>query len=190
MLEHEEDWPTLRPRRATSSGTLQEVMRQTGSELFRQASTTDGERYPRLSGATGSAIGEHQLPISTFSSTHKIPRKELSSPNLRQQREQATTDPFRDVETLAEKFGGHHSITDPSALSAGAAALEKSTSQDFTEVRQTRTSSLRARLSAGEIVSGHNSKITGFTDFTAEPSLGNTRQGSFRTGKYPRPSVV
>ena len=195
MAEHEEDWPILRPQRAHSSGTLQEMMRETGSELIRQASTADGERYPVLGDTTSTAISEQLLPISIFSSTHKILRKEASTTSLRKSSEPAErdiTDPFQDGNTITDNAHAHHTTSHPSALSAGAAALEKSTSQDFTEVRQTRTSSLRARLSAGDVVSDRNSKVMGFTDFTAEPAKANTRHGSLRMRKEvnARPSVT
>lgn len=75
----------------------------------------------------------------------------------------------------------------PSNLSAGAAAVEKSAqeSRPAIEPRQTRTSSLRARLSAGQLVKDGQNKVVGFTDFTAtpEPALGVTRRDSLRARK-------
>ena len=75
----------------------------------------------------------------------------------------------------------------PSSLSAGAAAVEKSAqeSRPVIEPRQTRTSSLRARLSAGQLVKDGQNKVVGFTDFTAipEPALDATRRDSLRARK-------
>ena len=53
---------------------------------------------------------------------------------------------------------------------ASAASPEKSLHQSnaINEPRQTRTSSLRARLSAGQIIKDSGNKVLGFTDFTAE----------------------
>ncbi len=72
-------------------------------------------------------------------------------------------------------------------LSAGAAAVEKSAQEPrpAIEPRQTRTSSLRARLSAGQLVKDGQNKVVGFTDFTAnfEPSLGSKRRDSLRARK-------
>ncbi|KAL8947640.1 MAG: hypothetical protein Q9222_006097 [Ikaeria aurantiellina] len=55
-------------------------------------------------------------------------------------------------------------------LSAGAAAVEKSKAEpkSFKEPRQTRTSSLRARISAGQLIKDSPNKVLGFTDFTTE----------------------
>ena len=58
-----------------------------------------------------------------------------------------------------------------SELSAGAAAVEKSLQESNTSTnpRPTRTSSLRARISAGSLISdcpSTNAKVVGFTDFT------------------------
>lgn len=55
-------------------------------------------------------------------------------------------------------------------LSAGAAAVEKSSTEAKTikEPRQTKTSSLRARISAGQIIKDSPNKVLGFTDFTIQ----------------------
>lgn len=154
----QEEWPILEPQRAVSRNSVQDVMRETGSQLLDQVST-GGERYPRLGDIT-----ENQLPVSTYSpASGKGPRKGISAPNLKAQpiTIKRLSDPFHSI--------GNELVTDKDTT-AGAAALEKSTFQDFTEVRQTRTSSLRARLSAGELVRDGNGKTIGFTDFTAPAS--------------------
>ena len=189
----DDELPALKPRRATSTSPLQDVMREAGSELKRQASNIEGERYPKLGDLTRAS--PDVLLKSIYSSpppappnnapatpTPKIVRKEISTPNLSGVNDMV--DPFQDTPT--------RNVSSASNLSAGAAALEKSTSQDFTEVRQTRTSSLRARLSAGEVVKNRNSKVTGFTDFTMhdDPS-GFQRRDSllFRKTQAVRPQI-
>lgn len=174
--EAQEEWPTLEPQRAVSRSSVQDVMRETGSQLLEQVST-GGERYPRLGDTTEKSF-EDQLPISTYSpASGKGPRKGISAPNLKAQTItiRRLTDPFDSTEP-----GKTELVADKKDTTAGAAALEKSTSQDFTEVRQTRTSSLRARLSAGEVVRDNNSKTIGFTDFTApaESTAGPSRRES------------
>ena len=176
--EAQEEWPTLEPQRAVSRNSVQDVMRETGSQLLEQVST-GGERYPRLGDTTEKSF-EDQLPVSSYSpASGKGPRKGISAPNLKAQTItiKRLTDPFDSTE-----IGKPELVADKKDTTAGAAALEKSTSQDFTEVRQTRTSSLRARLSAGEVVRDNNSKTIGFTDFTApaESTAGPSRRDSLR----------
>ena len=66
---------------------------------------------------------------------------------------------------------------------AGAAAIEKSLQEarPINQPRQTRTSSLRARISAGQLMESSPSKVIGFTDFTKpEEPLLNTNRNSLR----------
>lgn len=78
----------------------------------------------------------------------------------------------------------------PSSLSAGAAAVEKlaQEARPTIEPRQTRTSSLRARLSAGQLIRDGQNKVVGFTDFTATPerALSSTKQDGLRARKGGR----
>ena len=178
----EENWPVLRPQRAPSVGTLRDKMRETGTELIKQASAANLERYPRLGNvAGGPPNGQQKPPVSSSSPTCKAPRDEVSESYLRnapKAAEAGIADPFQDINSNTSKTDGCHDSVVPSQLSSSAAALKKSTFQEFTGVRQTRTSSLRARLSAGEIVSNRTSKVTGFTDFTAEPVVGYAHRES------------
>ncbi|MDI1490400.1 MAG: hypothetical protein OHK93_001603 [Ramalina farinacea] len=186
--EAQEEWPTLEPQRAVSRSSVQDVMRETGAQLLEQVST-GGERYPRLGDTTEKSF-EDQLPMSTYSpASGKGPRKGISAPDLKAQTItiRRLTDPFDSTEPGKTEF-----VADKKDTTAGAAALEKSTSQDFTEVRQTRTSSLRARLSAGEVVRDNNSKTIGFTDFTApaESTAGPSRRDSLRARNTAQASNV
>ena len=200
MAVHEEDWPILFPRRPTSPETLQEMLHHTGSQLAQQAMPGQKERYPVLGNTLRQVPDEEQLPVSRYSATYKVPRKQISSPALDKKSDAAkdmtadnihNDDPFKDGvydsgPVLPSK--SPHPISEPSSiLSAGAAAVEKvvQESRSMIEPRQTRTSSLRARLSAGQLVRDSQNKVVGFTDFTAtpEPALGTTRRDGFRARK-------
>lgn len=197
---HEEDWPVLYPNRPTSPGTLQEMMRETGSQLTQQAVSGQKERYPVLGNTLRQVTDEEQLPVSRYSTMYKTPRKEISSPNLGNlsstDKDTAAAsnnidDPFKDgVYDSGPVVPAKSPLTtseSPSTLSAGAAAVEKSAQESKPAIkpRQTRTSSLRARLSAGQLVKDGQNKVVGFTDFTAtpEPALGATRRDSLRARK-------
>lgn len=56
-------------------------MRETGSLLTQQAVPGQQERYPVL-GNTLRQVPDEELPVSRYSTMYKIPRKEVSSPNL------------------------------------------------------------------------------------------------------------
>ncbi len=203
MAVHEEDWPVLFPKRPTSPGTLQEMLRDTGSQLTQQAVSAQSERYPILGNTLRRVPDEEQLPVSRYSATYKVPRKEISSPNLGKLPDTTKStaaenshidDPFKDGiydsgPVVPLKFQRPTSES-PSVLSAGAAAVEKiaQDSRPTIESRQTRTSSLRARISAGQLIRDSQNKVIGFTDFTAppEPVLGTTRRDSLRARKEAR----
>ena len=168
-------------------------MRETGSRLTQQAVAGQEERYPVLGNTLRQVPDEEQLPVSRYSAMYKIPRKEVCSPNPGKPSsvikdtaiEYADNDdPFKDG---IYNSGPVASTKPPSILSAGALAVENSAqdSRSSIEPRQTRTSSLRARLSAGHLVKDGQNKIVGFTDFTAtpEPALDATRRDSLRARK-------
>lgn len=200
MAMDEEDWPVLYPTWPTSPGTLQDMMRETGSKLAQQEISGQKERYPRLGNTLRQVPDEEQLPVSRYSAMYKIPRKEVSSPNLGKLASASNDtiaantdieDPFKDGVYDSGPVVPTNSLQStsrsPSSLSAGAPAVEKSTqeSKPVIEPRQTRTSSLRARLSAGQLIKDGQNKVVGFTDFTAtpEPALGATRRDSLRARK-------
>lgn len=175
-------------------------MRQTGSKLTQQEISGQKERYPRLGNTLRQTQDEEQLPVSRFSAQYKIPRKEVSSPNLGKlsnaSKDTAPSntdvdDPFKDgvyeSGLVVPTSSSQVSSRSPSSLSAGAAAVEKSAqeSKPAIEPRQTRTSSLRARLSAGQLIKDDKNKVVGFTDFTAysEPAFGDARRDSLRARK-------
>ena len=203
MAVHEEDWPVLFPKRPTSPGTLQEMLRDTGSQLTQQAKPGQKERYPILGNTLRQVPDEEQLPVSRYSATYQIPRKEISSPDLDKlagadmdsaAEDIHIDDPFKDGAhdsgTVLAAKSSRTTSDSPSSLSAGAAAVEKlaQDARPTIEPRQTRTSSLRARLSAGQLVRDGQNKVVGFTDFTAtpEPALSSTKRDSLRARKEAR----
>lgn len=126
---------------------------------------TMGERYPKLGDLTSKPNSGQLTSINAQQYSNGSAVKMVDGVDATN-----VEDPFADTNGTNKDV--QRNVSDSSHLSASAAALEKSTSQNFTEVRQTRTSSLRARLSAGEVVKNRNSKITGFTDFTINTSDG------------------
>lgn len=203
MAVHEEDWPVLFPKRPTSPGTLQEMLRDTGSQLTQQAKPGQKERYPILGNTLRQVSDEEHLPVSRYSATYQIPRKEISSPDLGNLagvnggtavENIHIDDPFKDgvhdSGTVLATISSRTASDSPSSLSAGAAAVEKleHDARPTIEPRQTRTSSLRARLSAGQLVRDGQNKVVGFTDFTATPesALSGTKRDSLRARKEAR----
>ena len=190
MPQQEEEWPVLHPQRSSSPGTIQEMMRESGIQLRQQIPPPNDERYPKLGDLTHQPSAE-KLPVSRYSPRHPIPRKGVSTPNLQGNSEAPVSDadivdPFQDGVNVTDANIDLSSVTSPPNLSAGAVAMEKSSLRTSTEPRQTRTSSLRARLSTGSIVKDRNSKVIGFTDFTAPTVVAATglpRRDSLRMRK-------
>ena len=186
MRDEEEDWPALQPKRIVSTGSVQDMLRENGSELKRQV---EEERYPKLGDTSQNPFRDDQLPVSAYSPLNKMLRQEGSVADVKAEESSATVNitygsdgatdvvhDHQDVKHATQSKNKAKEIQHPSRLSASAAALEKSGSQDLPEVRQTRTSSLRARLSAGEVTKDRNGKVVGFTDFTADPNGLNHRE--------------
>ena len=175
-------------------------MAKTGSQLTQPAACAGEERYPLLGDTSLRRIfDDDQLPISRFSASFTTPPKEIESSSLTNKphnNPESTKvveidDPFRDGvynTNLVQTTNGLP--TSPSGLkvAAAVAAQERSLREEakiIAEPRQTRTSSLRARLSAGQLDKVGSNKVVGFTDFTASrQSSGNTaRQDSLRARK-------
>ena len=196
--QEEEEWPVLYPARPTTPGTL---MRMT-SERDGVLATSDkpyhqAERYPRLpsQGSYEPTSGVEKKQDPKVASNHQIQRKKISSPNLRtnspatKHAEQTNKENNRPGTTL------HHSAIAPNIKPSSPVRVGKQTSSSMSstytsdsavqgerlapaskpamEPRQTRTSSLRARLSAGAVKdsSSGNNQALGHTDIstTAEP---------------------
>ncbi|KAL8774121.1 MAG: hypothetical protein Q9209_001229 [Squamulea sp. 1 TL-2023] len=173
----QEEWPVLFPGKPTAPDAIRDILHQTTPEPARLVSN-DQERYPRLSRSQSAASDLRQELVSRLPSTIQVQRRQLSSNSLHELGStiSATNGFDRDGADATERKIAQHSNLFPREpkiahrLSAGAAAVEKSSTEakSIKEPRQTRTSSLRARISAGQVIRDSPNKVLGFTDFTAE----------------------
>lgn len=208
MPEDEEEWPVLFPEKPTTPDTLLQLNHQDSSKGSPKLTHRQGERYPVLPSAAYHPMSKPERSTIKASSMPKVERKEVASinpPNLintsvdakntgnpavnpDQKTENRDTAPAQLVEPMT--LGTH--VPD---RSAGAAAVEKSAeeSKPTNQPRQTRTSSLRARLSAGKLINDPTgrSKTIGFTDFTniKEPFTQDS-EGSLRVSRGPNKRSV
>lgn len=209
----EEDWPVLFPDRPTTPGTLRQMTpgRNVGlanaDKVYQPA-----ERYPRLPSLDyESTIGVERKAAPKIPSNHQTQRKQVASPNLRKtitgpkhtaQTNKENVRPGTTPMTIAvvpESKSGNSTpkskITDCPALSNNTSVNiipdEKPVvgSKPSIEPRQTRTSSLRARISAGSVIKGGSDgtdKVHGITDFTApSESLGTEKDIKRRSTPKP-----
>lgn len=172
-----EEWPVLFPQKATTPNTRDEPRIEQSQEPAQTVSEGQ-ERYPRRSGSESASARLDQEPISKIPSAIKIQGKKVSATILRDTHGRASSKEGRKPGSVnpAPTQANKKSRTLPNQsktshrLSAGAAAVEKSSNEvnSIKEPRQTRTSSLRARISAGHVIKESPNKVLGFTDFTAE----------------------
>ena len=146
----EEEWPVLFPEKRITSTTSQVLAKKPNTE-------GNPDRFPRLPStapreqklAEDGTMGTRSIAKPADPSNQKIHRKPV---HVQTPRKLDSSDISSD-------------------MSASAAALEKAEKPlDFSQPRQTRTSSLRARISAGALSTegtGGN-KVVGFTDFINE----------------------
>ena len=220
--EELEAWPVLFPNRPATPGTLRQMTPECDGVL----ATTDSiyqpaERYPRLpsTGTYESTLDAERKSSPSTATGHQIQRKQVSSPNLRKE----SKDP-KNVHSVQEKarrgatplyssvrqFGnpGSPRMETKRPDSAGLfdnASVEMISDQKPTvsskpsnELRQTRTSSLRARMTATNenLKPSGNNKVLGLTDSTAaEDSLATEKEikrrstpkppGAFPVGRKP-----
>ncbi|KAL8965752.1 MAG: hypothetical protein Q9183_003700, partial [Haloplaca sp. 2 TL-2023] len=186
--QRDEEWPVLFPQKPTKPDAIGKDSSILQSEEPKRMTSSNQERYPRLSASYSSSAPTGQEASSKIPSVQKIPRKQVSSNNLHGSQRNASASDFRGKNTATRTAKQSDTVpkmlpvrstskklpvqSKPShRLSAGAAAVEKSSydTNPTKEPRQTRTSSMRARISAGQIIKeSPNNKVLGFTDFTAE----------------------
>ena len=157
-----EDWPVLHPEQRSSTGTLQEMLREAGSQLTQQAIAVEKERYPVLGNTVRQVDGEDQLPVSRYSASYKLPPEAISTPNTKMEAEESSvagkdirrySDPFKDgIYDSGPVVPAKDLLPSPLKPSGGAAHVRRPVQdpKSVPEPRQTRTSSLRARLSAAQ----------------------------------------
>ncbi|KAL8938784.1 MAG: hypothetical protein Q9216_003706 [Gyalolechia sp. 2 TL-2023] len=175
--QQKEEWPVLFPQKPTSPNSIRKILHQPSPEPVRAISGGQ-ERYPLLRGPRIATTDFQPSSKNKGSSAHRIEGKEVSTTSLREKyvrpspaegkgqndHSPATSQPSNKGETpQAEPKVAH-------GLSAEAAAVEKSSTEakSIKEPRQTRTSSLRARISAGQVIRDSPNKVLGFTDFTVD----------------------
>ena len=160
----DEDWPVLHPEQRSSTGTLQEMLRETGSQLTQQAIAVEKERYPVLGNTVRPVNSEDQLPVSRYSALYTTtPLEAISTPNTKTEAEESSvagsdkrrsSDPFKDgVYDAGPVVPAKDLIPSPLKPSVRDSRVQKSVQdpKSVVEPRQTRTSSLRARLSAAQL---------------------------------------
>lgn len=180
MPHKQEEWPVLSPQKLTATSTS-----QTTSHEMLPASSSHNERYHKFDSTSppASLIGRQRG--TKVSPAHNIRRKQIPPTKSRDQLgptskpakagnpyvQQVNSDMQGDGTGASESVKSS-SPTAPPALSSSAAAVEKSAYEAAAlgHPRQTRTSSLRARLSAGQVMKDNSdvkTRVIGFTDFTS-----------------------
>lgn len=189
----EEEWPVLFPEKPTTPATLRELHSQDKHKPVLRLTSRDEENLPALANLEVSSVKVKLSPTGKSSSYQPIQRKPVSTEEslkkpsvlLKQQVLPVQTFPIdRNGTSLRVPATAAKTLTigDPNSpfdLSASASALEKLAheSRKFPEPRPTRTSSLRARISTGNLTT--NTKVVGFTDFTTiKESFGITEQST------------
>ena len=188
MPHHEEEWPVLFPEKPKNPGTLPQMTHRDSAGGSPKSIKPQQERYPVLSSAAYHPMTDLEKSTNMLPPMWKIQRKEVSSidsriplstsldrqntgvlvaTKMKETEEELNTKPnLLAVEGVT--------MTWPSDRSSGTAAVGKFTdSKPISQPRQTRTSSLRARLSAGQLINGPagESKPIGLTNFNGEIKL-------------------
>ena len=185
------EWPVLVPNKPSSPNSLQTSLRESGQALKDQISS-QGERYPKLGDITGQSFSEEHLPVSRYSSLadpapdeKHFSLKAAHTSSIHQHYTDDIPHGSRIQPNPTDLSVGSIPPKSPLRLSAQAASLEKASEEfSISSPRQTRTSSLRARLSTGQLVKDGQYKVTGFTDFTAQPMVSSVhRRDSYRARK-------
>ena len=188
-----EEWTLLEPSQPPSPGTLQKMMRKSGNELKQQV--VIGERYPKLGNTTQQPQSSGQRPVvSRYSSMYQVPRKPVYLPDLCKPIKNTValhvtnglSDPFEDEVDMKSPYLHTKAKASFESLTAAAAAVKKSATEAKAnpDPRPTKASSLRARLSAGQLVKDEQTKILGFTDFTAPRASSESLADSNRRDSY------
>ena len=146
------------------------MLRETGSQLTQQAIVVEKERYPVLGNTVRQINGEDQLPVSRYSASYTTPLEVISTPNTKTEAEENSvagndkrrnSDPFKDgVYDAGPVVPAKDLMPSPLKPSARGGRVQKPVqdSKSVVEPRQTRTSSLRARLSAAQLDNAGSTK--------------------------------
>ena len=183
-------------------------MRDTGAQLRRQSSNGQQERYPVLGNTLHHKPSDDQIPVSRYSAHLHTPPKvdaisqeeqkpleghQIAASTGKSNLDEAafTDDPFRNGVYNTDMTGASQdppTNTDDRARSASVEDKSTQGAKPTITPRQTRTSSLRARLAAGNVVKTNQSKVTGFTDFTSpkETTVEKNRESSLKSRMQAR----
>ena len=165
----QEEWPVLFPNRPTTPGTLRQLATKSMNPICSSNGPSDptdapiepAERYPLLPAGTYdlSANMEHKAPRKK-SSTQSIQRKPLTPPKDfkrvgqdhagKENAKPKGTPPKTSTASSNQRSSLSPSKVKPSVV--GGTIAEKALTKPSLEPRQTRTSSLRAQISAGQAV--------------------------------------
>lgn len=181
MPHKQEEWPVLSPQKLTATYTSRTVSHH--EKL--PGSSIPNERYHKFDNSSPPAALISHKGGTKLSPSHNVRRKQIPPTKPRDQLgptckpvetvkhfvQQAKNNKNGDVPT-ASRFVESSSSVATTDLSSSAAAVEKSAYEagSLGHPRQTRTSSLRARLSASQSVketSDMKTKVMGFTNFTS-----------------------
>ena len=161
-----EEWPVLLPDRPTTPSTLRKVVPSHNGAL-ETVSTVEilyqpAERYPRLPSMEYKPLTDDERKPSSAASKNHVQRKQVSSPNLHKALTTAIKENIRPTTAIPKIVGAStKSSTDIPAKEGTGLSLRSQHPNERTvvavkpsidtkpsiEPRQTRTSSLRARLS-------------------------------------------
>ena len=165
----QEDWPVLFPAKPTKPDANRNIVREGGLSQ-QNAVTVEDQRCPKLLDASGPSRLKH---LKTAGSNQSISRKLVATPKKVDATDTKLHDPSKGIDNVKVSDSKDHSDTGPgtAGMSAADAAVEKRSgeSKDLSHPRQTKTSSLRARISNGSLTKDGPStgnKVVGFTDFT------------------------
>ncbi|KAI4256387.1 MAG: hypothetical protein LQ352_002115 [Teloschistes flavicans] len=195
----DEEWPTLSPRKITSMSNdhlrgpenprHKKVLTDDAETKALQLSTgavRDSERKASHSDPRGLSAGALNNSERKASSSKAV---QLSTGALNDSERKASHSKAVGLPAGALHDSEKASHSKALGLSAGAAAVEKaSETNSIKEPRQTKTSSLRARISAGQVTKDSPNKVLGFTDFTVEKLPRNKDQPT-DTNKSPKDSL-
>lgn len=202
MPHKQEEWPILSPEKVTAVGTSQSMLHNDQlpiSHCGGSITSTQKERYPSFGRNSITLTMRDRKSSPLGPSSHTVRRKPALSTTSYE--ESVTGIPSANSSKLAKEKGTKdkvrieepHVITSQftsfpagSELSASAGRITKP-AYELTYIgrpRQTRTSSLRARLSAGQVTLGNPGtklKVSGFTESTTVDAVpGDIAKNSFQ----------
>ncbi|KAL9122016.1 MAG: hypothetical protein Q9187_001430 [Circinaria calcarea] len=181
--DQHEDWPVLFPAKPSKPNAIRSIV-QEGGLSKQSAGTVETQPYPKILDASGPP---GLKPLNSEVSIESISRKPVEKAKQVEVTNTKLLHSNKDNDNGKVSRSKDPSPTDQgmAGMSAADAAVQKRSdeSRNLSHPRQTKTSSLRARISNGSITKDRPSsgnEVIGFTDFTTivESSSLATRAGS------------